>query len=156
MPNLKPLRPFSPFASARERISIKTHSTESRFVTGPSNVLFAGAYVSTFQPGNVSSWGSEGVSSGANCNGKLIFKLWDAFIHVYKVPFECPLALRLCCQAVMIQGLPLTSKPQRLVHYKQAAKASPLQASRRRFDWVQGGFRTMFRWVCDRWFRAEL
>ena len=28
------------------------HSTESRFVTGPSNTLFTGAYVGTFQPGN--------------------------------------------------------------------------------------------------------
>ena len=37
------------------------HSTESRFVTGPSNTLFAGVYVCTFQPGNVTGWGSEGV-----------------------------------------------------------------------------------------------
>ena len=31
---------FAPFASVRERGSIKMHSVESRFVTGPSNILF--------------------------------------------------------------------------------------------------------------------
>ena len=34
VPNLKSLRPFFPFTWARERISIKMHSTESRFVIG--------------------------------------------------------------------------------------------------------------------------
>ena len=37
------------------------HSIESRFVTGPSNILFAGVYVSIFQPGNFTGWDSEGV-----------------------------------------------------------------------------------------------
>ena len=36
-------------------------STESGFVIGPSNILFAGVYVCTFQPGNFTSCGSEGV-----------------------------------------------------------------------------------------------
>ena len=35
--------------------------TESRFVIGPSNVLSAGVYVCTFQPGNLAGCGSEGV-----------------------------------------------------------------------------------------------
>ena len=39
------------------------HGTESRFVIGPSNILFSGVYVSTFQPGNFAAWGSEGVKS---------------------------------------------------------------------------------------------
>ena len=45
---------FALFASARERISIKMHSIESRFAIGPSNnytVLRRGVYVYTFQPG---------------------------------------------------------------------------------------------------------
>ena len=54
VPILKPSRLFSPFARAHERTSIKIPSTESRFVAGPLNVLFAaGVYVCTFQPGNV-------------------------------------------------------------------------------------------------------
>ena len=35
---------------ARESTSIKMHSIESRFLTGPSDILFAGVYVCTFQP----------------------------------------------------------------------------------------------------------
>ena len=38
------------------------HSIESRFVIGPSNIPFAGAYVSTFQPRNFTGWDSEGVN----------------------------------------------------------------------------------------------
>ena len=46
-------------------MSIKMHSTESRFVTGPSNVLFAGVYVYTSQPGNFAGCCSEGVKSAS-------------------------------------------------------------------------------------------
>ena len=42
--------------------SIKTHSIESIFVTGPSSILFAGVYVCTFQPVNLTGWSSEGVN----------------------------------------------------------------------------------------------
>ena len=48
--------------------SIKRHRVESRFVTGPSNTLFAGVYVCTFQPGNFTGWVSEGVKLGVNEN----------------------------------------------------------------------------------------
>ena len=41
---------------------MKIHSTASRFVIGPSFVLFSGVYVCTFQPGNCTGWGSEGVN----------------------------------------------------------------------------------------------
>lgn len=37
------------------------HRTESRLVIGPSNVQSAGMYVCTFQPGNITGCGSEGV-----------------------------------------------------------------------------------------------
>ena len=37
------------------------HSVESRRVTGPSNMLFSGVYVSTSQPRNLTGWSSEGV-----------------------------------------------------------------------------------------------
>ena len=36
----------------------------SRFVLGPSNILFAGVYVCSFQPGYFTGWGSVGVKSG--------------------------------------------------------------------------------------------
>ena len=42
----------------------KMRSTESRFVIGSSNTLFAGVYVCIFQPGNLTGWGSEGVKKG--------------------------------------------------------------------------------------------
>ena len=42
-------------------ISIKMHSNKSRFVIGPSNILSEGVYAYTFQPGNFTCWGSEGV-----------------------------------------------------------------------------------------------
>ena len=38
------------------------HSIDSRLVTGPSNILFAGVYVCTFPPGNFTDWGSERVN----------------------------------------------------------------------------------------------
>ena len=37
-------------------------SIESRFVIGPSNILFEGVYVCTFQPGNCTGCGREGVN----------------------------------------------------------------------------------------------
>ena len=45
LPNLKPLRFFSSFVSAHEKISVKMFSIENRFVTGPSNILSPGMYV---------------------------------------------------------------------------------------------------------------
>ena len=33
-------------------------------MTGPSNRLFGSLYVCTFQPGNFTGWGSEGVNGG--------------------------------------------------------------------------------------------
>ena len=50
------------FIRAHEKISVKMHSTESGFVIGQSDTLFAGVYVSTFQPRNFMGWGSEGVN----------------------------------------------------------------------------------------------
>ena len=42
-------------------MSIKMHSTEGRYVIGPSNILFASMYVCTFYPVKATGWGSEGV-----------------------------------------------------------------------------------------------
>ena len=61
VPNVKLIRPYLPFARARDRTSIKMRGTESRFVTGPSNTLFAGGYVIIFQPGTFTSCDSEEV-----------------------------------------------------------------------------------------------
>ena len=63
VPNLKSLRLFSIFARAHERTSIKIHSTESRVVKEPSNIIFSGVYMSTSQPGNCTGWGSEWVKN---------------------------------------------------------------------------------------------
>ena len=41
----------------------KTHSIKGGFVIGPSDILFAGVYVSIFQPGNFMGWGSEWVKN---------------------------------------------------------------------------------------------
>ena len=43
-------------------ISIKMHSIDGRFVTGPSDILFSGMYVCTFRPGNFTVLSSEGVN----------------------------------------------------------------------------------------------
>jgi len=39
------------------------HRVESRFVIGSPNILSAAVYVCTFQPGNVTGGGSEGVTA---------------------------------------------------------------------------------------------
>ena len=41
-------------------------STESRCVIGPSNILYTGMYVCTFQPRNFTGGGSEGVKMGSD------------------------------------------------------------------------------------------
>ena len=74
VPNLKQLRPCSPFGCARGKICIKLHSTESRFVTGPSNSLFAGMYKRIFQPGNFTGWGSERVQEAKQALQPCIIK----------------------------------------------------------------------------------
>ena len=63
---------FVPFVWARKRISTKMRSIESRFVIGPPNTLFAGVYVCTFQPGNFTGWGSEGVNSSFHRSSPLL------------------------------------------------------------------------------------
>ena len=49
------------FALAREKIFIKTYNIESRFVIQPK-IYCLQAYTCTFQPGNFTRWGSEGVN----------------------------------------------------------------------------------------------
>ena len=44
-----------------KNISIKMDSIESRFIIGPSNILFGGVYVCIFQPENFT--GSKGVNT---------------------------------------------------------------------------------------------
>ena len=52
VPNFTSLK-FPPEHMKGLDTSIKMHSIERRFVIGPSNTLFAGVYVCTFQPGAV-------------------------------------------------------------------------------------------------------
>ena len=53
------LTSLSPYRKAKP--AHKMHSTESRVVIGPSNILFAGVSVCIFLPGNFSGWGCERV-----------------------------------------------------------------------------------------------
>ena len=70
VPNLKSLSPPpspppplpSSFVWARERTFIKIHSIESRFVTGPWNILLASLHMCTLQPRDFTSWGCERVN----------------------------------------------------------------------------------------------
>ena len=39
---------------------MKMHNIESRSVIGPSDILFGGVDVCTFQPGNFTGWGNVG------------------------------------------------------------------------------------------------
>ena len=59
---------FARFAWRRERISVKMHSIKSRFAIRPSNILSEGLHVRTFQPGNCTGWGSEGVNADSVCS----------------------------------------------------------------------------------------
>ena len=52
---------MSTYKDLKKIFFIKMHHIECRFVTGPSDVLFAGVYVCTFLPGNFTGWGTEGV-----------------------------------------------------------------------------------------------
>ena len=82
VPNLKPLRLFCPFDWAHERVSIKMHSIKSRFVIGPSNVLFVGMYMSTFQPGNFTGCGSKGVKIKYNSTMKNTTVIYGGMLHM--------------------------------------------------------------------------
>ena len=62
------------------------HNMESRYVTGPSNILFADVYLSTFQPGNVTGWGSEGV----NMKLRRLFVAVEALLYVHKKHTQKP------------------------------------------------------------------
>ena len=58
---IKAFLPPSP-EHARERTSIRTHSTESRLVIGPSNIQFGEVFVCIFSARNFTGCGSEGVN----------------------------------------------------------------------------------------------
>ena len=58
-------------------------STESRYVIGPSNILFAGVCVSTFQPGNFTGCGREGVSTDHSTDSHdFLYKLKSSWVPV--------------------------------------------------------------------------
>ena len=62
MPNFIPLIFFCLLRMNTWKVSIKTHSIENRFVTGPSDILFSSVHVCTFEPDKITGWGSEGVN----------------------------------------------------------------------------------------------
>ena len=67
------------------------HRTESRFVKGPSNILFVRVYVCTFQPGNFTGWGSEGVNSlfqPAPLFSSSDFVFCDPFVSLSVLPYQ--------------------------------------------------------------------
>ena len=73
------------------------HRIESKFVTGPSNILSAGVCMSTFQPGNFTGLGSEGVKEGRlneRMNAKL-YSMAHTNFHAKPYVFTAPLKLKL-------------------------------------------------------------
>ena len=62
MPNFIPLMFFCLLRMNTWKVSIKTHSIENRFVTGPLNILFSSVHVCIFEPEKITGWGSEGVN----------------------------------------------------------------------------------------------
>ena len=90
VPNLKSLSPFFPLHMSMWKDYIKMHSTESRFVIGPSNILFAGVYMCTFQPINFTGWGSEGVklTTCTVCRWGHPVRLWFQLLRVCGVPWR--------------------------------------------------------------------
>ena len=61
-PNLKSLRLSPLFARAREGTSTEMHSTESRVVIGPSNMLFAACMCALFSPENLRAGTVKGLT----------------------------------------------------------------------------------------------
>ena len=51
-----------PLSMSTRKDFYKNAHIEIRFVIGPLNTLFDGVYVCTFQPGNLTCWGREGVT----------------------------------------------------------------------------------------------
>ena len=60
-------------------MSTKMYSIESRFVIimNIKNMLFAGVYVCTFQSGNFTGWGSEGINGHCPCSDLTSSMLWS-------------------------------------------------------------------------------
>ena len=70
-----------------KRFLSKLLNIESRFVIGPSKILFAGVYMCAFQLGNVTGFGSEGASklqllaSVMNCHQGAAEEDLNFFLH---------------------------------------------------------------------------
>ena len=62
VPNLKSLRSFFPLHMITWKDVYENSKYWSRFLIIPSNILFTSVYMCTFQPGNFTGWGSEGVN----------------------------------------------------------------------------------------------
>ena len=63
------------------RISIKMHSIESRFVTGPSSILSGGGYVCTFDLGKY-SWGTEVIKLTVKPRQAFTMDLYN-YVHAF-------------------------------------------------------------------------
>ena len=77
------------FAEAGERIFIKTHSTESRFVMGPGNLLLI-VIMCTFQPRNFTGWASEGLKKKKTLHSTILSNkpAWRFPPYAHKMPFK--------------------------------------------------------------------
>ena len=74
-------------------------STESRFLTGPLNILFSRVYVCTFQPGNFTGWGSEGVNCVAQFlkRSNLVQTQRVQKNAIYRAKHILPFLIDFCC-----------------------------------------------------------
>ena len=88
---------LSPSHETRQSISMKMHSIETRFVAWPSNVRSGGVYVCTFQPGNFTGWGSEGLTE----NDQQL-PTWFCYAFPFQSHVVDPGLFQVCCRRVHV------------------------------------------------------
>ena len=73
-----------------------------RFVVGSSNMLFAGVYVCTFQPGNFTGWESEGVKGISLLKLCLSYKATCSSQNSKEFAFKCHVDLILNAENLLL------------------------------------------------------
>ena len=73
-------------------------STESRFVTGPSNILFSVVYGALFSLEIFTGWGSEGVNVSKQ------YGVWDFNVHADVATPDCTQGLYECRKRVCAES----------------------------------------------------
>ena len=85
------------------------HSVESTFVIGPSNILFGGVYLYTFQPGNFTGWGlNRNAFSECSARGGMSvdnFPIYNGLSHpfVLHVGLSCVIIMPPACSRICLE-----------------------------------------------------